>query len=497
MRIALVISSFLPEGSNGGLATFYFELASALADAGHEVQVATLTQGTDSDEWLNGFRVSRRHFDASRYKNLQQLDYFPVTAWSLPRAVELYRTLCKILRDFQPDVIECVETGFEGLLWAVEHAYPLVVRSLCPQFHLMRLNLVGEFLEIDAAIAGALEVAVLSAADGLTTPSLSLAGIVSQETGIPVEEFSIIRNPMHAAPDQSPHMSQLPKQKGALPELLYVGRVEVLKGCDLLVEALPMLAQKYPDFHLTVVGSESRLVGEDLPYADRLRARLKELRMRDRVDFLGVLPRDEIREHVSSADLCIFPSRYDSSPYACLEAMSYGAAVVAAKVGGIPEYVEHGRSGWLVTPGDANALADAIVLLTQDQSLRKKLGEEAQLCVSRLCDPSLVARESVALYEKSARRFARAASSRGTGLVLVQRILTAFDEFCFPEQSAIAAKIQTTWTEAVRLAREEAYQAGFDAGRNTVLGSTASLVMTVLRRIKKRVLATTGLLDGK
>src|SRR5439155_17641773 len=88
--------------------------------------------------------------------------------------------------------------------------------------------------------------------------------------------------------------------------------------------------------------------------------------------------RDDVAERLAAADIFVLPSRSEAFPNALLEAMAAGLPVVASAVGGILEIVEHGRTGLLVPPGDASALADRLMRVMADPALGRRLGDRAR-----------------------------------------------------------------------------------------------------------------------
>lgn len=481
MRIALITTSFPPEGADGGLASFYSELAGALARDGHEVLVGTLTSGGDEDAQTNGIRVVRRHFDASNYRNWQDPGFAPVLAYSLPRAVELYRKLEAVVTEFQPDVIECAEHGAQGLLWAATRQFPLAVRCICPQFHLIENGFCYEATDLDLYLVRAAETYVLEQADALTTPSLSLAKIISERTGLPIERFELIANPLSKSEAATPSRDIFPDR--SFPRLLFVGRIEPLKGADLLVEMLPAVASAYPNVHLAFVGSEPRPASSEKSYADRLRERLKEIGLLHKTTFAGLVRRSEVPALQRVADLCLFPSRYDSSPYACLEAMLAGSCVIASRVGGMPEYITHGESGWLVEP-DAQALAEAVVHLAGDTGLRAHLARTAQAQIYSKCSPEQVASRSVSLYHQAIRQFST--SRARTIPQALEFLLTAFDEYC--TGTYFADRIGRAYAEGTEQGWHQGYAAGVRAERNKYERAARSLIRGVFNHVNRLAL---------
>jgi glycosyltransferase involved in cell wall biosynthesis len=124
-------------------------------------------------------------------------------------------------------------------------------------------------------------------------------------------------------------------------------------------------------------------VGEG-PDRAALARQIKEAGLGDRIELLGARTSLELVELLRAADLVAAPSvpsrdgRREGIPVALMEAMAMGLPVVASRLSGIPELVEHDKSGLLVEPGDVGGLADAIELLCSEPALRRRLGGEAR-----------------------------------------------------------------------------------------------------------------------
>lgn len=146
-----------------------------------------------------------------------------------------------------------------------------------------------------------------------------------------------------------------------------VGRFEPVKGHAYLLDAFTMLAPRFPDLHLVLVGD-----GELQP---ELRSRAQESGLIDRVLFLGW--REDIPTLLHAFDLFAFPSLSEGMGRALVEAMAAGLPIVASKVCGIPEVLAHGEAGCLVEPASALSLARGIETLLLDPELRYRLASAA------------------------------------------------------------------------------------------------------------------------
>jgi glycosyltransferase involved in cell wall biosynthesis len=110
----------------------------------------------------------------------------------------------------------------------------------------------------------------------------------------------------------------------------------------------------------------------------RLEATAVELGLEDAVRFAGAVGQDRIRDFYRRADIFCLPSFAEGIPRVLMEAMAMGVPVVATHVMGVPELVNHGRSGLVVAPGRADLLADALMQLARDPELRTRLGAEGR-----------------------------------------------------------------------------------------------------------------------
>ena len=161
--------------------------------------------------------------------------------------------------------------------------------------------------------------------------------------------------------------------------VLFVGRIEQIKGIDVLLDALGLLFARRPDLRddvcLVVVGGALD-PNDDAPETEKLmelRRLVHQHRMEDRVDFVGSVDQRRLALWYSAADICAVPSLTESFGLVALEAMACGTPVVATRVGGLQTVVQHGESGLLVPAGDHQALAAAIEQVLMDHRLRMHL----------------------------------------------------------------------------------------------------------------------------
>ncbi|MEJ5315271.1 MAG: glycosyltransferase [Anaerolinea sp.] len=164
--------------------------------------------------------------------------------------------------------------------------------------------------------------------------------------------------------------------------LLFVGRIEPLKGLDTLMRAIAILrecgVQCHVPHYLAVVGGDPSSSGENLSdEMARLQTLRRELHLEDLVLFLGKRAQDTLPYYYSAADVLVMPSHYESFGMVALEAMACGTPVVASQVGGLAFLVQDGLTGYVVPDGDPQALSDRLRLLLVDGELRQRMGLQA------------------------------------------------------------------------------------------------------------------------
>ena len=152
--------------------------------------------------------------------------------------------------------------------------------------------------------------------------------------------------------------------------ILTVGRLIPLKGYTVLMRAMEHLARKGRKVRWTLVG--------DGPDRAMLEALASQLAIRDRIEFAGAVGQDRVQSYYEQADILALPSYAEGLPVVLMEAMAMQVPVLASRIAGIPELVDDGESGLLLTPGDSVQLALAIERLSEDPDLREQMGQQAQ-----------------------------------------------------------------------------------------------------------------------
>ena len=155
------------------------------------------------------------------------------------------------------------------------------------------------------------------------------------------------------------------------PVVLTLCRISPEKGLEFLIEAAKDIINKVPNVRIVMKGSS-----KDQRYKEKLTRLIEKNRLNDHIIFLDFSPYSEVPKFLSASDVFVLPSISEGLPTVVLEAMATGIPIVATNVGGVPDIVEDGINGLLVSPRRPSALAEAVVRLLLDSSLRERLREK-------------------------------------------------------------------------------------------------------------------------
>jgi glycosyltransferase involved in cell wall biosynthesis len=175
------------------------------------------------------------------------------------------------------------------------------------------------------------------------------------------------------------------------PIILFFGRIWPYKGLEYLIRAEPLITSKVPEAKIVIAG-----MGEDFERYSRLMVNP------DRFEVHNQYVSDETRtELFRRASVVVLPYVEASQSHVISIAYRCGKPVVATRVGGLPEMVDEGETGFLVAPRDVDALADAIVRLMQNEKLRRQFGMNGMRKVNLECAPDLVGRMTRVVYRRA------------------------------------------------------------------------------------------------
>ncbi|MGE3909861.1 MAG: glycosyltransferase, partial [Chloroflexota bacterium] len=189
---------------------------------------------------------------------------------------------------------------------------------------------------------------------------------------------------------------------GSEPTLLFVGRIQRLKGIDILVRAAGMLRSEIGPIKVLLVGGSGDLSGqqtsEEARELARIREIVQELNLGDTVRFVGAVEQARLADFYRAADVTVMPSTYESFGLVAVESMACGTPVVASRVGGLATVVRDGENGALVPWRDPRLFADRIKPLLVDRRAASRASSSA-IETAHSYSWDAVAERTVAVYD--------------------------------------------------------------------------------------------------
>ena len=388
MRIAMLSVHACPMAKlggrdSGGMNLYIRELARDLAGRGIEVDVYTRQREHDHptiQEIVPGARVI--HISAGPVSYISKMDVYDR------------------LEEFTAGVDAYVKA--EGLRYDVIHAHywlsAEVARALAPRwgvpriqmFHtlgLVKREVMDEDIDGESDVRVAIERRAIHDSAAVVAASEIEAGELEQLYGADASRLRVI--PCGVDPEVFHPIRQADARRELGRDecekmVLFVGRIEQIKGIDVLLRAIGLLFQRYPEHRnelcLLVVGGA--LDAEDSEAETEkiveLRRLVHEHRLEDTVDFVGSQEQPRLALYYNAADLCAVPSLTESFGLVALEAMACGTPVVGTRVGGLQTVIDNDVSGLLVPAGDDAALAEGIARMLMDPALRLRLAAGAR-----------------------------------------------------------------------------------------------------------------------
>jgi glycosyltransferase involved in cell wall biosynthesis len=353
VKVLLVNYEFPPMGGGAGNATF--DIARGLAKRGHAVDVLTSRMsGAPDEERREGVRVFRV---TSWRRGIHHAGLFGAASFvffgffKLRRLVSQNRyDLVHYFFSLPSGLLSFYSNGIKGLPYIVSlrgsdvpgyDTESLKLRILHPLFKPLTKRIWNKARRVFANSEGLRDLAVR------TDPGREIEVILN---GVDVMQFARERT------DGEAEMDNL--------RILCVSRLIERKGIGYLIDAMSRIGDT--GFELDIVGTGIE--------EEALKTRTRELALEDRIRFHGFQPKKILSRSYHQADVLVLPSLSESLSMALLEGMGCGLPVVASNVGGIPDVVRDGENGILVEPGDSKALADALIYLKRNPSLREEMG---------------------------------------------------------------------------------------------------------------------------
>lgn len=369
-----------------------FQVINSLGTGGAESFVVNLLRYLDREHYqpvcvcLNG--PKHTHHEAAVEAMGVPLHF--IKSCNLPLAWLHNKMLNGLFRKYRPQIVHTHLSGIRyALPLAIQYRTPVRVHtlhSLAEKEIGERANRLVRVLAFRYRVGGVVPVAIADEVARSLETVYEYRSPVIIPNGVPTDEYA--PNP--------PKRAQLRHAQGVETNgivIVHVGRFSEVKNHMLLLQAFARVRSDQP-IYLWLLGD-----GELRPAMEQL---AQELGVADRVRFWGV--RSDVADILNAADIFVLPSKWEGNPLSVMEAMATGLPVVATAVGGVPELVEEGVSGFLTPNEDADAFTNALQRLVDNAELRRRMGEAALRRAREKFDIRHTVRAYEALYEEILQR---------------------------------------------------------------------------------------------
>jgi glycosyltransferase involved in cell wall biosynthesis len=385
------LTSTFPRWKNDPEPAFVYELNRRLKNCFDITVLTPRTPGSQDKEIMEGLKVIRYPYFFRSWENiashsggiLNQLRVNPFNFLVIPFFLsgQLWATI-RLLRQERFDVIHAHWIIPQGLIAAiammfVKYSIPMVSTSHG-----------GDLYALKGKLFQKLRLWVIKKSRVLTVVSRAMKDILL-DTGICSANIRVISMGV----DFKNRFVSVSNKTRSSRELLFVGRLVKKKGLNVLIKAMPIVLDKYPDVHLTVVGSGTLMYN--------LLKQCKTLGISNKINFIGSKPQSILPDLYQKASLAIFPSRgQEGLGLVVLEAIGCGCPVIASDLPAIRGIVVHEKTGLVVPPGNPEALADTILFALQHSEKMEKMADQALKSVVQRFDWDVVTEK----YERLLRR---------------------------------------------------------------------------------------------
>jgi len=369
----------------GGIARHCEGLAKALVEQNHEVHLFTLDfPGSPNYEEMDGVKV---------YRASTELGHPNFLTWVLLFNHFLTKRMADVVHKVDFDVMHVHDwlAAFSGISFKHYMKKPMVLTV-----HSTEAGRAQGLHSPDSFSINGIEWWAMYEADRVIVCSQSMKNEICGHFNLPQDKVEVIPNAIDATKYQTSVDRGAVRQRYGVGYseklILCVGRLVPQKGIEYFIRAIPSIARRYPEAKFIIVGEGwSRDILEEEAHASG---------QNRKIQFTGFASDQEVINLMTSADVLVVPSIYEPFGIVALEGMATGVPVVASKVGGLSEVIEHDRTGLFVYPKNPESIAWGIDSVLSDPDHAKWLTENAKEKLHKAYSWEAVAMKTVDVYRK-------------------------------------------------------------------------------------------------
>ena len=399
MRIAFITYEFPPDTGKGGIGTYTMQLVSILASNNFDVH---LFAGTDKPSYYEA--VKHIHIHRVFFSSPQEFKKNIVSIFSAVQKLKAF------------DIIESPEIHANA--WEIKKVFPqipLIVRLHAPNYLVESLKKIYiPFLAKLRYVAGALrrgkfdlgywrkynylndaDFQFAKMADAITAPSETMKQWAIKHWHILPKDITVIANPFIPAKA----LLEIPiKESIEKNEIVFFGRLNVLKGLVNGTIAMKKILKEFPNYHFKVIGDDGPGPSAGESMKQWMQKKLKSVK--NNVSFYDGQEYEKLPAAISNASIALLPSLFESFSYTCAEAMAAGKAVVGSSGTGMDDLILHNYSGLLVNANSKKEIYEALKKLIINKDFRYSISNAARKSISTAFNGDVVTSQYINLYKK-------------------------------------------------------------------------------------------------
>ena len=343
MRILHVCKKY--PNALGGDAIVVSNLEKQQKKNGHEVFILT----TNCDDILNktnvmkfGLKDSSQNLDTITFKRIISL-------------IGLYFKSKKIIRELKPDVIHshAMDIGFIMSFACRRYNIPIINTCHGGIFSISDRDKKRSFIERYLIKKAKFKIITTPNKRDLELAKNKYKNVIYVPNGVDLDKFKNITH-----------------KPNKIPKILFVGRIDRLKGLDYLIDSAKILQDKKINFEIELVGD-----GKDM---EMYKEKVKEMNLNKKIKFLGRKSQEETLKYYKNADIFVLPSLDEAFPMTLLESWAASLPVIITNVGGISKICKNKTNAIIIPPKNPKEIAEAMLTLIKSKGLRDKLGENGK-----------------------------------------------------------------------------------------------------------------------
>lgn len=403
------LSQSFPPAQMDGIARYTSDITRAIAANGHIVHV--ITRGTDYNrvDLEEGVWVHRLLDKKQIPEELADQEKIPQPIWDRSRTI--LEEVERIASIRTIDVIEASSWDCENIALILDGRIPVATNIVTTLSHWLDTH---EELKADPAWMTdfgnpmqAVEHTVFERSDMILAASTAIVESIESRYGVPLSTDPRVHRCPHGMADMFPLPRKMPaglvcdSTDNDRVRILFLGRLELRKGIDVLLQAAPNILRNNPKAEFWIAGDDTLVLDGGLTARQKFVRDLEgEDAISSRVQFLGKVSDDELRWLYANCDIYTSPSRFESFGLIFIEAMMFSKPSIGTQTSGITEILEHDVTGLLAEVGDAASLEREISKLVRDEKLRRVLGDRGRAEFERIFASPVVADRRIAALSK-------------------------------------------------------------------------------------------------